>query len=96
MVLEFAFLHPSLRNEVVLENRMNAIEEELAAFRPTFCNVLNNESQSKRAEFVSCIHRKTSTRLTNAEPYCCAVYNDIIFKTYVNNNKDKTKKMLIV
>ena len=39
---------------------------------------------------------KTSKRLTNAEPYFCAVYNDIIFKKCINNNKDKTKEILIV
>ena len=39
---------------------------------------------------------KTSTRLTDAEPYFCAVYNDIIFQKYINNNKDKTKEILNV
>ena len=39
-------------------NFLYRYREELAAFRPTFCNVLNNESQSQKAEFVSCIHSK--------------------------------------
>ena len=39
-------------------NMTERYREELAAFRPTFCNVFNNESQSQKAEFVSCIHSK--------------------------------------
>ena len=35
---------------------------------------------------------KTSTRLINAEPYFCAVYNDIIFKKYINNNRRQNKR----
>ena len=35
---------------------------------------------------------KTSTRLINAEPYFCAVYSDIIFKKYINNNRRQNKR----
>ena len=39
---------------------------------------------------------KTSIRLTDAEQYFCVVYNNIIFKKYINSNKDETKEILIV
>ena len=39
---------------------------------------------------------KTSIRLTDAEQYFCVVYNNIIFKKYINSNTDETKEILIV